>query len=91
MERKKGKKKKGELILRILHRRNPLVDELAWKHGSWCITPKGNKLKMVNLSKFMYKTYIKPVWFLFFEKYRYSFWRTYLCLFADRYFTQNES
>ena len=50
-------KKKRELTLRILPRRNPLVDELAWKHGSWCITPKWNKLKMDNLSKVMYKTY----------------------------------
>ena len=60
-------KKKRELTLRILPRRNPLVDELAWKHGSWCITPKWNKLKMDNLSKVMYKTYIKPVWFFFWE------------------------
>ena len=55
------------------------------------LTDCTDSCKMVNLSKFMYKTYIKPVWFCFLRKYRYSFWRTLLCLFADRYFTQNES
>ena len=66
--KKRKKKKKRELTLRILPRRYALVDEPSLKHGSWCITAKGNKLKMVSLSKVMYKTYIKSVWFLFFEK-----------------------
>ena len=65
---KEQKKKIRELNLRILPRRNPLVDEPAWKHGSWCITPRGNKLKMVKLSKVMNETYIKHVWFLLNEK-----------------------
>ena len=67
-KKKKKKKRKRELTLRILPRRNPLVDEPALKHGSWVITPRGNKLKMINFSKVMFKTYIKHAWFLFIEK-----------------------
>ena len=68
LKKKIKEKRKRELTLRILPRRNPLVDEQALKHGSWCITPRGNKLKMINFSKVMFKTYIKHACFLFIEK-----------------------
>ena len=68
-----------ELSLRILPRRNPLVDEPAWKHGSLCIAALENKLRMSKFSKFMNEKIIKHAWSFLLGKYLYSFLRSLLC------------